>query len=194
MSVVKSEWKLHGAAAFSVASTATVCVCIQKGSFSTFMCSWSFYVQSPVCIASTLEAMNWEAAKKWFSAFISACKRQPVTHTRSSPAFRFQLLEMDWLSSFSSNKQSLKEQHQKRKKNGREESWPHKPRRLCHHSSTKVPREGQRWVYTYVSWSLAVKSMLTLQMHRQIHQHSSHGNTGKCNVIEHPEGAGLCCW
>lgn len=39
-----------------------------------------------MCIASILEAMNREAAKKWFSAFISACKRQPVTqghHPRS---------------------------------------------------------------------------------------------------------------
>lgn len=33
--------------------------------------------------------------------------------------------------------------------------------------------------------------MLALQMHRQIHQHGSHGSTGKCNVTL--EGAGLCC-
>lgn len=112
---------------------------------------------------SVLEATVWEGTNKWFSAYISVCKS----------------LWLDWLSSFSSNKQSFTKPHQKYQKNGGEKSWSHKSRRLWHYSSTKVSWERQRWVCPYMLWSLIARSMPALQMHRQIHQQSSHGSAGE---------------
>lgn len=109
---------------------------------------------------------------KWFSAYISLCRS----------------LWLDWLSSFSSNKQSFTKPHQKYQKNGGEESWSHKSRRLWHYSSTKVPRERQRWVCPYMLWSLIARSMPALQMHRQIHQQSSHDSAGEAAGLLNEQG------
>lgn len=67
---------------------------------------------------------------------------------------------IDCLIFLPSNKQSFTEPHQKHQKNGWEKSWSHKSRRLWHHSSTKVPWEGQRWVYRYLLLALNAKACL----------------------------------
>lgn len=129
------------------------------------MFPWSLNAQSPITF-SVLEATVWEETKNLFSAYTSVIE----------------------LIAFSFNKQSFTKPHQKYQKNGGEKSWSHKSRRLWHCRSTKVPRERQRWVCPPMLWSLIARSMPALQMHRQIHQQSSHGSAGEAAGLLNEQG------